>query len=241
MASRQETGHAKNLGNLKDLIAGVAGMGTKYVPTNAALKVANLTTQQVNAKRLHDDVDTKKRGWAIGVNGRIAEFSDTKSLATRAVNAFEAIVTNDPLAVEDLRALNKQLQGTKTKKAPTDPAAQTPKQISTSQQSYDQLKDHFKSIVTFLSQYPAYVPAEADLKVAALQAELARLDAADGAVAPLETAYKNAIIARNAAFYEPVTGLVDTSKAVKKYVKSVYGATAPEYKAVQKIAFKVVK
>jgi hypothetical protein len=43
---------------------------------------------------------------------------------------------------------------------------------------------------------------------------------------------------RNSILYASVSGLVDVALDVKKYVKSVYGASSPQYKQVSKIEFK---
>ena len=51
------------------------------------------------------------------------------------------------------------------------------------------------------------------------------------------TAYSNARILRNKTLYLAGTGLFDTAKDVKAYVKSVFGATSPEYKQISKIKF----
>ncbi len=238
MASTSETGHAKNLGNFNTLIAAAEGMNTAYVPSNTTLKIANLRTQEAAAKALNIEVKDAKTNWATAVNSREAEFEDLKPLATRVVNAFEAALPNNQAAIADLRALNRKLQGSKKKKPAADP---TPESISTSQQSYDQQADHFRDLISFLKAHPAYAPNEEKLRVGHLEEMLTRMEEIGQAVAPTETAYKNALTARNKAFYEPVTGLVDTAKAVKKYVKSVYNATAPEYKVFSKIPFRNVK
>ena len=49
------------------------------------------------------------------------------------------------------------------------------------------------------------------------------------------------MIDRNQTLYNPLTGLVQTSKEVKQYVKSVFGANSPQYKQVRGLEFKVIK
>ena len=49
------------------------------------------------------------------------------------------------------------------------------------------------------------------------------------------------MIDRNQTLYNPLTGLVQTSKEVKQYVKSVFGANSPQYKQVSGLEFKVIK
>ena len=55
------------------------------------------------------------------------------------------------------------------------------------------------------------------------------------------TNYTNAIKERNKILYDPMTGLVQTSKEVKQYVKSIFGATSTEYRKLSSIEFRVVK
>ncbi len=236
MASVSETGHAVNLGNFNDLIAKALGIGTKYVPSNPALKVANLQTQAAAAKTVHDDLGTKRSALAMAINTRQSAFEGLKKKATRVVNSFRSAIT-DEAARGDLATINKKIQS--ARKPKVDPANLTAKVISTSQQSFDQQKDHWKELIAFLQQYPLYAPNEADLKLTALQAIVTQMEAAENAYNPVETAYQNALMARNTAFYGDVTGLVATSKLVKSYVKS--SATAEQFKVVNKIAFRTFK
>ena len=49
------------------------------------------------------------------------------------------------------------------------------------------------------------------------------------------------MIARNKRLYDPQTGLVERAQVVKNYVKSIFGASSPEYKLINKLRFKVIK
>jgi hypothetical protein len=51
----------------------------------------------------------------------------------------------------------------------------------------------------------------------------------------------NARISRNKLFYDRETGLVKVASDVKKYVKSVFGATSPEYTQVSGVEFAIQK
>ncbi len=56
-----------------------------------------------------------------------------------------------------------------------------------------------------------------------------------------ETALNNARLSRNEILYKADSGLVDTAASVKMYIKSLYGATSPQYKQVSGLAFTKVK
>ncbi|TWI08035.1 hypothetical protein IP98_02924, partial [Flavobacterium cauense R2A-7] len=58
MASVSETGHAKNVANLQDLISFVTGYGTTYNPTKNALKLPQLTALYTASQASLADVVT---------------------------------------------------------------------------------------------------------------------------------------------------------------------------------------
>jgi hypothetical protein len=121
---------------------------------------------------------------------------------------------------------------------PPDPTTSPDKTISSSQQSYDQQIEHFDKLIELLAADSNYKPNEKELALPALQAKLTELKTANTAVVASYTSYSNSRISRSGALYNLLTGLVNTALDVKKYVKSVYGATSPQYKQVSKLQFK---
>lgn len=77
--------------------------------------------------------------------------------------------------------------------------------------------------------------------MATLTAQAADLAVKNTAVITATTDLSNGRIARNKVLYLPKTGLYDIAQEVKKYVKSVFGATSPEYKQVSGIKFTTYK
>ena len=49
------------------------------------------------------------------------------------------------------------------------------------------------------------------------------------------------MIDRNQTLYNPLSGLVKVAKEVKLYIKSVFGATSPQYKQISDLEFKIRK
>ena len=89
MASVSETGHAKNVANLQDLISFVTGYGATYNPTKNALKLPQLTALATASQTSLADVITKNTAYNNKVNERVNAFSGLKALSTRLVNALE--------------------------------------------------------------------------------------------------------------------------------------------------------
>ena len=100
--------------------------------------------------------------------------------------------------------------------------------------------DHMDNLITLVTTEPSYKPNEKDLTAIALNDLLTKLKAANKAVKDADTAYSNSRISRNKLLYADNTGLVPTAGEVKKYVRSVYGASAPEYKQISGLQFKKI-
>jgi len=248
MPSTSETGHAKNVANFEDLISFCNGYGAPYNPSKDALTIAKLTDLQTQAKGSLQQSKTAKTSFDNATNTRQLAFKDLKPLATKVVNAL-AVSGATALAVADAKTINRKIQGakanggSKTPAPPADPNAPTPtdKTISTSQQSYDSLIDHFAKLIEAVSQDANYKPNEKELQTPTLQIKLDSLKTSNTDIVNSYTIWSNARINRNTILYNPVTGLVQTALEVKKYVKSVFGASSPQFKQVSGLEFTNVK
>ena len=239
MASVSETGHAKNVANLQDLISFVTGYGATYNPTKNALKLPQLNALATASQTSLADVITKNTAYNNKVNERVNAFSGLKALSTRLVNALE---TTDATAqvIKDAKGFNRKLQGKRASTAttPIDPNTPAPATISTSQQSYDQQIQHLSGLTSVLISEPSYAPNETALATATLTALQANLTAKNNEVATAYTNISNSRIARNETLYTSEDGIYETAGEVKKYVKSVFGASSPQYNQVSGIKFK---
>jgi len=238
MPSTSETGHAKNVANFQDLIAFVTGYGATYNPNKNALKLPQLIALHTAAQANLAEVVTKNTLYNNKVNERVAAFKDLKSLSTRLINALQTTDAT-PEKIANAKTFNKKMQGVRAKavQTPTDPNTPAPSTISTSQQSYDQQIQHLAGIISVLETEPSYAPNEVDLQIATLTAKQADLTAKNSAVATAYTNVSNSRIARDTTIYGADTGLFDIATEVKKYVKSVFGATSPQFAQIKGIEF----
>ena len=238
MASTSEVGHAKNVANFQDLIEFVTAYGATYSPSKSSLKIAALNAQHAAAAASLNNVISKNTEYNNRVNERMIAFSILKPLSTRLLNALEATDASDE-TIKDAKTFNRKMQGKKTSsgQTPTDPNQPAPTTMSTSQQSYDQLIQHLAGLNAVLAAEPSYTPNENDLKVSTIDAKIADLTAKNTAVANAYATISNTRIERNEILYSPQEGLVETAGEVKKYVKSVFGATSPQFAQVKGIKF----
>lgn len=98
--------------------------------------------------------------------------------------------------------------------------------------------EHFNGLIELVSSHPEYNPNETDLRVAALQTLLTQLKTANTNVINTNTDWSNSRLNRDAILYAGTIGLVDTALDVKGYIKSIFGATSPQFSQVKGIEFK---
>jgi len=240
MASTSETGHAKNVANFQDLNAVVTGYGAVYNPSKVAIQLANLLALFTTAAASLAQVITTNALFNNSVNVRMIAFEGLRSLCTRVINALEATDATEQ-TIKDARTIINTIMGRRAKPVPVDPNQPAPNTISVSQQSYDQLIQHFEMLIALVENEPLYNPNETDLKVVNLKLKLDELKAANADVFTHYTTVSNARIDRNKVLYLPSTGLVDTAEDVKSYAKSVFGARSPEFALINHIKFRGYK
>ena len=239
MASTSEVGHAKNVANFQDLIEFVTGYGANYNPSKTSLQLPQLVALKTTADTKLNVVILKNTAFNNKVNERMIAFSDIKPLATRLINALQTTDASSQ-TIQDAKGFNRKLQGKRASSAqtPTDPNAPAPNTISSSQQSYDQVIQHLTGLKAVLDAEPSYAPNEADLKVTTIQTKIDDLNIKNTKVATAYTDVSNSRIARNETLYTTQNNVFETAAEVKKYIKSVYGATSPQYDQVRAIKFK---
>jgi hypothetical protein len=242
MASSSETGNSKNVTNFETLILTCTGFGADYNPSNNDLTLANLTAQHLDCKQSVKDVKTTEAPFNDVEGQRQLIFKPLKPTSTKVLNAL--IGAKAPSTViADAETINRKIQGKRADNTPsaTPVGGTPPDQNSVSQQSYDMQIDHFEKLIELADIEPKYNPNEVPLKVVTLQAFHGQLEAINTTVKNTYIPYKTAMNNRDSKLYDPETGLVETSRLVKKYVSSAFGATSPQFKQVSKIKFKKVK
>jgi len=239
MASTTETGHPMIVANFEDLINFCLGYGAAYNPSRESIKIASLTNKLTNAQASLQAVKVAKADYDNATNQREEAFSTLKKFSTRIINALAATDATE-LTLDDARTSINKIQGKRaTKKAAVVSGDVETKvtTISTSQQSYDSLINHFATLIATVSSEPTYTPNEPELTPTGLNTTLLDLRTKNTATLITATALSNARIARDKSLHAENTGLIDTALAVKNYVKSVFGSSSPEFKQVSRIKF----
>jgi DNA repair exonuclease SbcCD ATPase subunit len=243
MASTSEQGHNRNAVNYDKLIINCTSYGATYNPSKVALKIAAMQAQATAAKNSLTTVSALTPAYKNAVTARVTAFKPLDKLITRANNALKSSETTKEV-IESAQTIVRKLQGrratpkkTEEQKKVAADAGKEIVEISSSQMSYDSRIDNLDKLIKLFSSVAAYAPNEAELKIAALTALYTDLKAKNMAVVNAETPLSNARIARNTTMYKDDIGLVDVANDVKTYIKSVFGATSPQYKQVSSLKF----
>ena len=244
MSNNPETGHAKNVSNFESLISFVKGYGTTYNPTKVTIKIEALESTLANAKKSVVDIDTVLPAYTNAVSARESAFAPLGKIITRIISAVKASDTTEQVD-ESVKTLVRKLQGTRASAKISDEdkklleaEGKEVNQISASQMGYDNRLENLFKLIMQLKSIPEYNPNEEDLKTSTLEALYQVLKTKNEAVVETTTPLSNARIARNETMYKSISGLVDIASDAKMYIKSVFGASSPQYKQVSKLEFK---
>lgn len=241
MSSSSEVGHAKNVANLQKITQQVSTYSL-YNPSVDNISVASLQALYTAANAKLTEVGDKKTSSKNAKVARQSVYENLKSTCTRIINHLE-ILGLPRGTIDQAKSLNRAIQGSSSKKNNTPPedGKEAPKSASTSRQSFTQQEDNFGLLVQMLGTIPNYAPNEEDLKLNNLTTYHAALESATELVDQTESELNTKMIERDRILYAEETGLYTIAMNVKRYVKSTYGATSPEYTTVSAIEFKTRK
>ena len=236
MSSQSEVGHAKNVANLQKLTEQVT-VYTLYNPPVENLTVESLQTLYTTASAKLTEVEDKRLANKNAITLRQSAFENLKPTSTTIINHLGILGLSEGI-LDQAKSLNRVIQGGKKKTTtPPDENGQPSNPLSTSRQSYTQMAENFGILLQLLSTIPAYNPNEDELKLINLNTYKDSLVSATQSVDQTEAELNTKLIERDNLLYADGTGLYSIAQNVKKYVKSLYGATSPEYANVSNIEF----
>lgn len=243
MPSTSEVGHARNVANLQKLTQQVS-VYTLYNPPVPNLMVASLQGLYTTANAKLVEVEDKRNANKNAIALRQTAFENLKPILTRIINRLE-ILGLMAGTLDQAKSLNRSIQGNRKKRSVSaktdDEQPSTNNSISTSRQSFTQQAENFGILLQLLATIPNYNPDEDQLKLSNLNTYKDSLINATQFVDQTEAELNIKLIERDQILYAEETGFYSIAQNVKKYVKSLYGATSPEYTTISHITFKKQK
>ena len=243
MTNTSETGHAKNVTNLESLITSIIALETSYNPSRDSIKLPALQALLTASKESLNAVNIAQATYSNAVAARKVAFEPFGKLITRVMNSLKASGTSTQV-VQSARPIVRKLQGrrasakiTEEEKKALEAEGKEVNQISASQMSFDNRIENFDRLIMLLSSIRLYNPNEEELKVETLKALHNQLKEKNSEVILPIVQLSNSRMNRNKILYNENTGLVDVALDSKTYIKSIFGATSPQYKQISKLRF----
>ena len=243
MTNTSETGHAKNVTNLESLITSIIALETSYNPSRDSIKLTSLQTLLTASTESLNAVNIAQAAYSNAVAARKVAFEPFSKLITRVMNSLKASGASTQV-VQSARTIVRKLQGrrasakiTEEEKKAIEAEGKEVNQISASQMSFDNRIENFDRLIMLLSSIPLYNPNEEELKVETLKALHNQLKEKNSEVILPIVQLSNSRMTRNKILYSENTGLVDVALDSKTYIKSIFGATSPQYKQISKLRF----
>ncbi|MEO7310669.1 MAG: hypothetical protein ABIX01_09735 [Chitinophagaceae bacterium] len=157
----------------------------------------------------------------LAIAARQIAYKGQKKYATRIINALAASQVSEE-KIAEAAAVNRKIQGIRAAKL-GQPKEGEPEAAhsSVSQQSFDSMLEHMKSLKGSLDTEPNYTPNEADTSLAGIASSFTQMQTTNQEAKQAEANSTNARANRTTALYNPATGIIATIKAIKKYCRSV--------------------
>lgn len=232
--------HVRNVEGFGQLVDFCSGYGGKYNPGSKNLQLNQLNALLVQAKQALYTAKAAKAGYDQHANNREIVFDDIRRFASRVVLTLAASGANAQ-TVKDARAQLRLMYGKRAEEpAPVADSTATPatnRMRSVSRQDFASLIDHLAGLVLTVSGEPKYQPNEPEFTLDGLNAKVAQLRSLNQDVTTSRMQWSNARIERNRVLYADPNALHGTAKAVKKYVKAVYGHDSEQYRQVKSLVF----
>jgi hypothetical protein len=210
-----------------------------YHPGSTNLQITALQELAARARQSLEAKDAARASWSRATNEREIAFADLKKLASAVLFALAASGASEP-TMKDARLFLRLITGRRKNRASISSAqdsATVEKERPSQPGGYESMTNQFSQLVEMVSQEATYQPNEPHLTVGGLQEKLFRLRQENDHVKEARATYFHARVALHEVFYGEKNSIVAIARAVKKYLRSVYGLNSNEYSQVRKIQF----
>lgn len=243
MSSKQASISA-NLTNAEELIDRVSSFGPKYNPVPIAFTIPGLTQLKTSAETLVNIANTAENVWRNSTMTRSLIFDSVDGLVTRAFNSY-SISGAPEQSIQQAESKVHAYGNVRVSDKPTEEekaaAKAEGKELKTNVQhnaTFEKRVENFGDFVDFLGNSGHYGPNETDISIAGLKAKHEEMKSNNKICSQNAIELDKARMLRDTVMFSKVTGLVDISMGVKKYVKSAFGATSVQYKSISYLKFR---
>ncbi len=231
----------KTMQALNELIGYCTGYEGKYNPGRQNLRIENLQVQLEEVRQVLEKVKETKVHFENEVNARKQGFDQLSALASSVMRILEASGASEE-KLADARILIREIDGRKLPVKPIlkkeDAAAIEPTvNRSRFQLAYVSKADWFAKLVQTVAMEPLYLPNEATLSIEALNKKVEELHRLNQRVTEARVPWSNARVQRDELVFGKGESVVMIARAVKKYLRGIFGFNSPQYAQVKGIKF----
>lgn len=230
--------HVKTADAFARLVGLCTGYGGSYNPGRPTLQIDSLTERLTSIRTALQQVRAARVLHEQALNERKAAFEGLPLLASSVMNALMACGAT-PALLSDARYSVQMLTGRKRKAQvpPADDGSPEVKGKSMLQLAFVSQADSFANLVETVLREPLYTLQEPHLSKQGLRQKVAQLQALNEKAAQALLVWRNAIIERNKVMYQGPQSVVSLARAVKRYVRAIFGLASAEYRQVQSLVF----
>jgi hypothetical protein len=236
-----ETGHAKNLENLKKLRDFAASWGVSYTPSNPLLLITALNALVTAAEAALDGVQSARTPYRNASAAADDAFEPLSKLMSRVRQNLKASGVS-PSILEDADTYFRKIKGKRKTKAvaddPATPADESDASHSASQMSRFQRIQSLEALNLLLASNAPYAPNEADLRVSSLNNYATDLQNKTDAVQAAFIPYSNEMADRDAIYYGDASSVVTVASLFKSYVQAAFGRDSSQWAQVKDLEFR---
>ncbi len=231
----------KTMQAFKELIGYCTGYEGKYNPGRPNLRIENLQVQLEAVRQVLEKVKETKVHFENEVNARKQVFDQLPALASSVMRILEASGASEE-KLADARMLIREIDGRKLPAKPNlkkEGTAATEPTVKRShlQLAYVSKADWFEKLVQTVAMEPLYLPNEATLSIEALNKKVEELHRLNQRVTETRVPWSNARVQRDVLIFGKGESLVMIARAVKKYLRGIFGYNSPQYAQVKGIKF----
>jgi hypothetical protein len=231
--------HVKNTEAFARLIGFCKGYGGRYNPGRSSLQVDALINQLSETQSVIELVKMAKTNLDNEVNLRKQTYHALPALISSILRTLEASGAKHEKVKDARMFVHHIIRSSLRNRAPltSDNKEEAIAQHSHLQLAYVSKADAFSKLVLAVSSEPLYQPRENNFSQAGLEVKILELNQLNRQVANAQSSWRKSIIERNAIMYRQELSMTKTARAVKKYVRAIYGLNSEEYALVKTLSF----
>ena len=231
--------HVKNAEAFARLVDFCTGYGGKYNPGRQNLRIENITAQLEEVRQAMGQVTTAKTNFDNEVNHRKQVFDQLPRLASSILRTLEASGAAAE-KLDDARTFVHQITGMAPKSRAPIPSGEAQPAIvkrGRLQLAYVSKADSFSKLVKAVETEPLYIANESTLNIAGLSDKISELNEVNQQVATARMLWSNSLIGRNEVMYRQSMSLYQAARAVRKYVRAIFGYDSEQYAQIKNLTF----